>query len=67
MARVIYGECGTVRAILSDGESYHSSSSRSFHSGGSHHDTYENQARYVESLGNQYASENFNATKPYLG
>ena len=39
---------------------------KSFHTGGSHHDTYANQARYVAGLGNQWASENFNATRPYF-
>jgi hypothetical protein len=41
-------------------------SSYSFHEGGSHHDTYARQAEYVESLGNQWASENFKATRPYF-
>lgn len=42
------------------------SSSGSFHTGGTHHDTYANQARYVASLGNKWASENFEATRPYF-
>ena len=37
-----------------------------FHEGGSHHDTYSRQERYVSSLGNKWASENFEATRPYF-
>ena len=62
---VTYGPCGTVKSIRKRGESS-SSSSRSFHTGGSHHDTYANQERYVNSLGNKWASENFEATRPYF-
>ena len=40
--------------------------SKSFHTGGYRHDTYANQARYVSSLGNRWAEENFNATRPYF-
>jgi hypothetical protein len=66
--RVVYGPCGTVKAIYDDEESSSSSSSssKSFHTGGSHHDTYANQARYVAGLGNRWASENFEATRPYF-
>ena len=66
MAKVEYGECGVVKAIHEDGEGVKSSSSKSFHEGGFYHDTYASQARYVSSLGNQWASENFNATRPYF-
>ena len=41
-------------------------SNECFHKGSYDHDTYREQGRYVESLGNQWASENFNATKPYF-
>lgn len=41
-------------------------SSGSFHTGGVYHDTYREQGRYVHSLGNKWASENFEATKPYF-
>ena len=41
-------------------------SSGSFYTGGSHHDTYANQEAYVKSLGNKWAEENFNATRPYF-
>ena len=37
-----------------------------FHKGGVFHDTYREQGRYVASLGNRWASENFEATKPYF-
>jgi hypothetical protein len=64
---VTYGPCGTVKSIRKRGESSSSSSSsKSFHTGGSHHDTYANQARYVAGLGNRWASENFEATRPYF-
>jgi len=64
---VTYGPCGTVKSIRKRGSSScSSSSSRSFHEGGSHHDTYAAQERYVAGLGNQWASENFNATRPYF-
>ena len=66
MVRVIYGPCGTVKAIIENDEGCSSSSSKSFHKGGYDHDTYREQGRYVESLGNQWASENFNATRPYF-
>lgn len=59
---VEYGECGTVKSIGKK----NSSSSKSFHQGGANHDTYANQARYVGSLGNRWASENFEATRPYF-
>ena len=64
MARVIYGTCGTVTAILKDGERYTPRRTSSFHGGG---DTYRNQEQYVNASGNQHAQENFKATKPYLG
>ena len=60
---VEYGPCGTVRNIKKSGSS---SSSKSFHEGGTYHDTYARQARYVHSLGNKWASENFEATRPYF-
>ena len=64
---VKYGPCGTVKSIEKKGSSSSSnSSSRSFHTGGSHHDTYARQAKYVSSLGNKWASENFEATRPYF-
>ena len=59
---VTYGTCGTVRSIRKRGSSS-SSSSKSFHGGG---DTYANQKRYVEGLGNKWVSENFEATRPYF-
>lgn len=37
-----------------------------FHKGGAMHDTYAEQEKYVHSLGNKWAEENFNATKPYF-
>lgn len=37
--------------------------SGSFHGGGN---TYANQEAYVKSLGNKWATENFNATRPYF-
>lgn len=40
--------------------------SRSFYTGGPYHDTYANQKQYVDSLGNKWASENFEATRPYF-
>lgn len=33
---------------------------------GKPHDTYRNQERYVRSLGNVWAMENYNATRPYF-
>lgn len=41
-------------------------SCKCFHSGDKRHDTYEKQRRYVQSLGNVWAMENFNATRPYF-
>ena len=61
------GAGGVVSSIRKRGSSSSSnSSSRSFHEGGSHHDTYARQAKYVSSLGNKWASENFEATRPYF-
>ena len=39
---------------------------KSFHKGGYDHDTYREQERYVSSLGNRWAEENFKATRPYF-
>ena len=39
---------------------------RCFHKGGKYHDTYARQRKYVQSLGNIWAMENFEATKPYF-
>ena len=33
---------------------------------GKPHDTYRNQEKYVRSLGNRWAMENFEATRPYF-
>ena len=41
-------------------------SSKCFHEGGVYHDTYARQRSYVNSLGNRWASENFEATRPYF-
>ena len=60
------GNCQYSEAASAGKASWQSGSSRSFHEGGSHHDTYANQARYVAGLGNQWASENFEATRPYF-
>lgn len=40
--------------------------SKCFHKGGVFHDTYAEQEKYVRSLGNKWAMENFEATKPYF-
>lgn len=40
--------------------------SKCFHSGGIYHDTYAKQQKYVKSLGNIWAMQNFEATKPYF-
>ena len=42
------------------------SKQKSFHTGGYNHDTYREQEKYVRSLGNKWAEENFNATRPYF-
>lgn len=40
--------------------------SKCFHKGGVFHDTYREQEKYVKSLGNKWAMENFEATRPYF-
>lgn len=66
MRRCKTGNCQYSEAANAGKASWQSGSSQSFHKGGYDHDTYREQGRYVESLGNQWASENFNATKPYF-
>lgn len=59
------GNCQYSEAANTGKASWQSGGS-SFHIGGSHHDTYAEQEKYVNSLGNQWASENFKATRPYF-
>ena len=61
MSRVIRDpDFGNVVAIIDD------EPSKCFHEGGVGHDTYAKQKQYVDSLGNKWASENFEATRPYF-
>lgn len=60
------GNCQYSEAANAGKASWQSGGSSSFHTGGSHHDTYANQKAYVDSLGNKWASENFEATRPYF-
>ena len=67
MAKIVTGTGGCIRGIYgSSGDDVYVSTekpSKCFHGGG---DTYANQKKYVDSLGNKWASENFEATRPYF-